>query len=227
MLEASEGREDSPAPFSCPHRGIAWAELVRHRTRSGVVRQHRMRGRGRSDAIDIAEVRTRRFIGGCRRRSWKAPLIRGCRRTFSPSPRGEGTSMRLHQSAAVHSCDSTSRPFAPRSGEKVVRQHRMRGRERWGAFAMQPCASPTSSAVARKARKRPSSAAAAAPRIESGAGSSPRRHGETRMRCSFGYRVRSIRSGASANRARRGRRGANRVHARSSAATERISRGDR
>ena len=88
--------------------------------RSGekVVRQHRMRGRGRWGAIDVAAVRESHFIGGCRRRSWKAPLIRGCRRTFSPSQRGEGTGMRFHQNAALHACDDASRPFAPRSGEK-------------------------------------------------------------------------------------------------------------
>ncbi len=34
----------------------------------------------------------------------------------------------------LHSCDSDCRPFAPRSGEKVVRQHRMRGRGRWAAI---------------------------------------------------------------------------------------------
>ena len=44
--------------------------------------------------------------------------------------------MRFHQCAALHSCDSASLPFAPRSGEKVVRQHRMRGRGRWVAFAI-------------------------------------------------------------------------------------------
>ena len=65
--------------------------------RSGekVVRQHRMRGRGRWGACAVSVVRKRRFIGCCRRRSTKAPLIRGCRRTFSPSPRGEGTGMRF------------------------------------------------------------------------------------------------------------------------------------
>ena len=31
---------------------------------------------------------------------------------------------------ALHSHDAASLPFAPRSGEKVVRQHRMRGRGR-------------------------------------------------------------------------------------------------
>ena len=87
--------------------------------RSGkkVVRQHRMRGRGRWDAIDAAVVRESHFIGGCIR-SLKAPLIRRCRGTFSPSPRGEGTSMRSHQCATLHSCDSASLPSPRRHGEK-------------------------------------------------------------------------------------------------------------
>ncbi len=38
--------------------------------------------------------------------------------TFSPSQRGEGTSMRFHQGAALHSCDSASLPSPRRNGEK-------------------------------------------------------------------------------------------------------------
>ena len=125
-----------------------------------------MRGRGRWGAIGVAAVRTRDFISGCRK-SPKAPLIRGCRRTFSPSQRGEGTSMRVHQSAALHSCDSASLPSPRASGAKVVRMRAVVGGVR---STLQLCARATSSAVAGKARKRPSSAAAAAP--------SPRRHGE-------------------------------------------------
>ena len=65
----------------------------------------------------------------------------------------------------THAC-----PFAPRSGEKVVRQHRMRGRGRWGAIVVAAVRERHFVGVAVEARKRPSSAAAAAP--------SPRRHGE-------------------------------------------------
>ena len=61
-------------------------------------------------------------------------------------------------------------PFAPRSGEKVVRQHRMRGRGRWVAIDVAAVSMRCFISLAGKARKRPSSAAAAAP--------SPRRHGE-------------------------------------------------
>ena len=57
------------------------------------------------------------FIGGCTK-STKAPLIRGCRRTFSPSERGEGTGMRFFQIATSHSCENVSCPFSPwRRGE--------------------------------------------------------------------------------------------------------------
>ena len=139
------------------------------------------------------------------RKQQKAPLIRGCRRTFSPSPRGEGTGMRLHQHAA---CNLATPPaslcpapagrrdqharspacgiaflrqrqpsFAPRSGEKVVRQHRMRGRGRRGAIAVAALCERRFISLAGEDRKRPSSAAAAAP--------SPRRHGEKGQACAF------------------------------------------
>ena len=135
-----------------------------------VVRQHRMRGRGRWGAIDVAAVRERRFIslaGEAEKRpssaaaaapsprchgekgpacvftrmqpcipatapAFPSPRVSGekdrhalypeCglaffrRRQLSlrPAQRGEGTGMRFHQRAALHACDSASRPFAPR-----------------------------------------------------------------------------------------------------------------
>ena len=99
--------------------------------RSGekVVRQHRMRGRGRWGAIAAAAVRKRRFIR-CSRRSPKAPLIRPAGHLL-PVATGRRDSKRFLQNAASRSCNDP---------------------------------------VAGEARKRPSSAAAAAP--------SPRRHGE-------------------------------------------------
>ena len=142
---------------SCDHASRPFAP----RSGEKVVRQHRMRGRGRWGAFAVAAVRTRRFIGCCSEEARKRPssALPG---TFSPSPRGEGTAsvfsevqiailrwhqpslrpaqrgegtgMRFLQSSALHACDSASRPFAPRSGEKVVRQHRMRGGGRWAAI---------------------------------------------------------------------------------------------
>ncbi len=116
---SGEKGQQAPSPAcslqSCESASLPFAP----RSGEKVVRQHRMRGRGSWGAIDVAAVRKRGFIGGHRRRSTKAPLIRGCRRTFSPSPRGEGTSMCFHQCAALHACDSASLPFAPRSGEKA------------------------------------------------------------------------------------------------------------
>ncbi len=85
--------------------------------------------------------------------------------------------MRFRQSAAVRSCDSASLPFAPRSGEKVVRQHRMRGRGRWGAIDVAVAHTHHFIRLIGEAEMRPSSAAAAA--------ASPRRHGEKGQACAF------------------------------------------
>ena len=157
----------SAAVRSCDSASFPFAP----RSGEKVVRQPRMRGRGRWGAIDVAAVRTRRFIGCCRRRSTKAPLIRGCRTTFSPSPRGEGIAsvfselqlafLRQRQlslrpaprgegTASVFSevqpCIPATAPAFPSpraSGEKVVRQHRMRVRGRWGGIAVARKPSPT------------------------------------------------------------------------------------
>ena len=92
--------------------------------RSGekVVRQHRMRGRGRWGAFAAAAVRECCFIGCCGR-STKAPLIRGCRRTFSPSPRGEGTADVFARMRRCNLEKTHAGPFAPRSGEKGLHAH--------------------------------------------------------------------------------------------------------
>ena len=95
----------------------------------------------------------------------KAPLIRCCRTTFSPLARGEGTGMRFVEIADSHPCDSASYPLLPAGvgrreagavartrgcilvnahaipsprgdGEKVRRQHRMRGA--FGLFLQPP-----------------------------------------------------------------------------------------
>ena len=104
-------------------------------------------------------------------------ILRQRQPSFSPSPRGEGTSMRVLQNAALHACDDASRPFAPRSGEKVVRQHRMRGCGRWGSIVVAAVRTRNFIGPAGKAEKRPSSAAAAPP--------SPRRHGEKGQACDY------------------------------------------
>ena len=98
-----------------------------------VVRQHRMRGCGRWGAIDVAAVRKRRFIGP----TGEAKKRPSSAAAAAPSPRRHGEKGPACAFTSVQPCILATTPAVPSpraSGEKVVRQHRMRGRGRWGAI---------------------------------------------------------------------------------------------
>ena len=147
--------------------------------RSGekVVRQHRMRGRGRWGAFAMQPCTSADSSAAAVMKHESAPHPR-LPPHLLPVATGRRDRHAFSPECSLDSCDDASRPFAPRSGEKVVRQHRMRGRGRWGAFDVAVVRESNSIGVAEEqARKRPSSAAAAAP--------SPRRNGEKGPACAF------------------------------------------
>ena len=117
-----------------------------------------MRGRGRWGAIVVAAVREHRFIGlaGEARTRRSSPAASEAEKRPSsaaaaaPSPRRHGEKGPARAFTRMQPCIPATAPAFPSpraSGEKVVRQHRMRGVGGGVRSTLQPCARAASSAL--------------------------------------------------------------------------------